>query len=124
MYIKKIYYPVPSGVVRDYEGKENKCTHIRCDLTYRLGGICYTTYRNKPRGYYISIQPIGYYDKGGYVCEEFTAFTGYSGVIVECSRKSKKAESEALDKFMREHKEIVKRHFAEGDIDFENPMRK
>ena len=72
----------------------------------------------------ISIQPVEYENHGGYMCESFEGFSGYSGVIVECSRKSKKAEREALEIFMREHKEIVKRHFVEGDIDFDNPMGK
>ena len=124
MCIQKIRYPVPSGVVRDYEGKEIDCTHLRCDLTYRLGGFSYATYRNRPRGYYISIQPVEYKKHDGYICESFEGFSGYSGVIVECSRKSKKAEREALEIFMRENKEIVKRHFVEGDIDFDNPMGK
>lgn len=51
---------------------------IDIDISYCEGGIDYGTYRQKPRGYYLSVSPIeeGYSASG----TKFTAFGLFSGL--------------------------------------------
>ena len=70
----------------------NDVTHIRIDIDYDLGGYSYTTYRPKPRGYYLSVVPVKREERYGFMMESFTAFTGYRQLLREVTRKSAKAE--------------------------------
>ena len=51
-------------------------------LRYDLGGINFATYQPKPRGYYLSIQPITV--EGGF--EKFVAFTGQACCVEKAER--------------------------------------
>lgn len=77
------------------ENNRDKCTHIRIDFCYDLGGVNVFTHRGKPRGYYITVCPV---EKNNGI-ERFTAFTGVSELLHTCTRKSAKAEQAALEKF-------------------------
>ena len=86
MAIWKKYIPI--------EGGENK--FLKCELYYSLGGMSYFTYKNEPRGYYLSVCPVEKWDSDGVMMESFTAFTGIKKCLVEVKRKSKSKEALAV----------------------------
>lgn len=65
---------------------------IEVELYYSKGGLNVFTYVQEQRGYYISVRPITV--EGNFV--SFVAFSGEKMLIHECSRKSAKAEREAV----------------------------
>lgn len=70
-------------------------THLRIDLDYSKGGYNYFTYKEEKRGYYIHVSPV---TKSGYM-ESYAAFSGVKACLLEVTRKSSKAEAEALKIF-------------------------
>lgn len=94
----KLYFPIKNPE------EVNGCTHLTAEVYYDLGGMNYFTYKVEPRGYYMSMTPVEKVDRGGYVTESYTAFTGKKTLIKEVKRKSAKAENEA-NAFFKEHLE-------------------
>ena len=78
-------------------------THIKITFDYDLGGMNYFTGRTKKRGYYLTVYPV---QRDGDM-EGFTAFTGVSECIQECTRKSTKAETAAREKMPAYEKIMV-----------------
>jgi hypothetical protein len=72
----------------------DKSNFIKICFRYDLGGYNYFTYEVKPRGYYLTVYPV----ERGRGMEGFTAFSGVSECIHECSRKSAKAQEIAAEK--------------------------
>lgn len=70
-------------------------THIKIEVYYNLGGYNVFSYRNEPRGYYLSVTPVTRENCGSYTTETVTAFSGVKQLIKEVSRKSAKAEASA-----------------------------
>ena len=66
-------------------------THIKCELYYSLGGYNVFTYKQEPRGYYVSVTPVERQEWDGRVMDSVVAFSGYKECIHEVTRKSKKA---------------------------------
>jgi hypothetical protein len=92
--IKKVYKAV----------RENpaKVTHLRTEIYYAMGGMNYFTGKAEPHGYYVSVSPVTRStSSGGFMMESYTGFTGAKQCIKEVTRKSKKAEAEALAAFPR-----------------------
>lgn len=89
--------------IRITENNHDKSNFIKVYFNYDLGGMNYFTGREKKRGYYITVLPI---ERGGGL-EGFTAFTGVSELLQECSRKSAKAEKIALEKLPAFEKMLV-----------------
>lgn len=79
------------------ELKENTqdITHLKTEVYYCLGGTNYFTGEPKKRGYYVSVTPVKKWTQNGVKMESFVAFTGFSKLIKEVSRKSKAAEMES-----------------------------
>lgn len=100
--ILKIYCKVPRGFVKAKSGKEIKCTHVKCDIMYELGGHNTWTGQTCARGYYLHVTPVvrREYKEEGVVTESFTAFTGGKFLLVECARRS--SNKETLAKVMYE----------------------
>lgn len=73
-------------------------THVKIRIYYDLGGYNYFTYREKQRGYYISVAPCERANRNGIVMESITAFSGVCELLEPCARKSKSAEQRARDK--------------------------
>ena len=75
--------------------KENTqgITDIKVDVFYDIGSDWAWDYH--PRGYYMSAVPVKVEDKGGYVAETSSAYSGVRQLIKEVKRKSKKSELEA-----------------------------
>ena len=84
--------------------KENM--FVKVELYYSLGGYNFFTYKEEPRGYYLSASPVERSESCGCVMESYTAFSGIKKCIVECQRQSKKREAEALEK-MDNYKEAL-----------------
>ena len=68
-----------------------KVTHLRVDLTYNKGGMNVWTYKQEPRGYYMTIVPV--FRDG--IMEGFTAFSGKKYLMKSVTRASAKQEQEA-----------------------------
>ena len=70
---------------------DQKVTHIRVDLSYSKGGLNVWTYKQEPRGYYMTIVPV--FRDG--CMEGFTAFSGKKYLMKSVTRASAKQEQEA-----------------------------
>ena len=115
--LKKIYYPVKDGRVADREGKVTKCTHMRCEVEYRLGGYSCLSGRDWQRGYYIGVAPVT--RSGG--MESYVGFSGFSKLLILCKRQSKKLEEKATQMFTEQLKDAVDAYFPGNTVDFTSP---
>lgn len=70
-------------------------THLKIEVYYSLGGYNLFTYKQEPRGYYVSVSPVTRSERNGCVMESFTAFSGIKQCIKPVARRSKKAEADA-----------------------------
>ena len=111
--IKKIYCPVAQGFVKTKDGKQNKCTHLRCDIHYELGGRSWGTGQCCQRGYYLHVTPVSI----GENFESFTAFTGGKWLLVECKRQSSLKETLAKVMFEKTVRAAVAQLFDTDGID-------
>jgi len=92
--ILKIYCKVPRGFVKAKgRAEQTRCTHVKCEIRYHLGGVNWGTGETCKRGYYLYVTPVEFGDKGGVVFESFTAFTGGKLLLVECTRRSRLKET-------------------------------
>lgn len=82
-------------------------THLLIELKYNLGGYNYFTYKQEPRGYYLSVSPVKLEQRDGYTLESYTAFTGTKYLVKEVTRKSEKAEREAEQKARDLEKSLI-----------------
>ena len=88
-------------------GNTNKSTHLEINTYYSLGGVSYATYKNEPRGYYISVTPIELNNSRGYTMISTTAFSGVKRCMIECSRQSKKKAEEACNIKREEYQDMI-----------------
>ena len=72
-------------------------THVRLTLYYSLGGMNMWTYKNDPRGYYMSVSPVRKVDCGTYAMIECAPSDGFKSLIKPVVRRSKKADAEAIN---------------------------
>ena len=74
------------------------------------------------KGYYISIQPIYREEKDGLVYTEFRGFSGYKLLVLEVTRKSKKAENQAKDIINNTHSygRLLQQVLEENDLTLVN----
>ena len=87
-------------VKKEYIKMREAGKYLKVELYYSLGGINYFTYKNEPRGYYLSACPVERREYApGLMMEGFTAFTGTKMLVEPCERKSKGAEARALAKY-------------------------
>lgn len=76
--------------------KENRnANFLKIEVKYNLGGYNVFTYKSEPRGYYLSVSPVQRSERDGIGFESYTAFSGVKLLLLEVSRKGKKAEAEA-----------------------------
>lgn len=78
---------------------------IEVELYYSKGGYNVFTYKNESRGYYVRICPVTVERN----MVSFVAFSGTKVCIHECSRKSAKAEREAIEMANGECRDLVSR---------------
>lgn len=109
------------GIKKFYKVKNNpNVTHLKAEVYYNLGGTNVFTYKNEARGYYMSISPVKREDRGGYVMESYTAFTGLKQLVVPVQRKSQKKLAEAVEYFETHIDEFMKAHFGQFEVEEEN----
>ena len=73
----------------------HEANYLRIDLDYSKGGYNYFTGSLEPRGYYIHVSPVL---KNGNT-EQYVAFSGVKDCLLKVTRKSNKAEAEAMQIF-------------------------
>lgn len=78
---------------------------IEVELYYSKGGYNVFTYKHESRGYYVRICPVTVERN----MVSFIAFSGTKVCIHECSRKSAKAEREAVAAVNDEYRDLVSR---------------
>lgn len=88
-------------------------THLKCTLYYSLGGVNYFTYKNEGRGYYVSVTPV---ERGEYF-ESATAFTGYKQLVQPCTRKSKKQQEIAEEKYSEVRDKLIEQVLKEQGLE-------
>lgn len=86
-------------------------THLKTEVYYSLGGVNYFTYKNEPRGYYVSVSPVTREAKNGVSMESYAAFSGVKKLIVPATRQTKKKEQEAKEYFDRNVDSLVREWF-------------
>lgn len=91
----------------ELQEKTRNASHLLIELKYNLGGINYFTYKQEPRGYYLSVSPVKLEHRDGYTLESYTAFTGTKYLVKEVTRKSAKAEQEAEQKATDLEKSLI-----------------
>lgn len=105
-------------MTRLFKVKNNpNVTHLKAEVYYSLGGTNMFTYKNESRGYYMSISPVKREDRGGFIMESYTAFTGLKQLVVPVSRKSQKKMNEAVEYFENHIKEFMKTHFGQFEVE-------
>lgn len=106
--IKAIYYHIkgtPIASEADWGVNDN---YIEADVYYTKGGYSYFTYKNTPRGYFMSVRKIGRYTANGIEMVSRTfGGEGYKALIKETARKSAKASSEAEEYFNENINEFI-----------------
>lgn len=65
-----------------------KSTHIRIATSYSKGGLSYWDYKDKPRGYSVSVSPV----VSDGMFETYTAYTGYNMLLQTVKRQTAKME--------------------------------
>lgn len=105
--------------------KENgkRVNNLRVELYYSLGGYNYFTYREEPRGYYLSVSPVDYSNKNGIITEMYGAFSGIKECIKTVTRKSKKAEAEAETIAKVKETELINYVLAQNGLELEETER-
>lgn len=93
--------------IKIIKNEKDKYNNLKIEVYYDLGGYNMFTHQPKKRGYYISVTPVERSERNGVKMESITAFTGYSELLQECSRKSKKAEAAAIEKAPYYEKMII-----------------
>lgn len=96
--------------------ENNRFSDLEIDFYYDLGGTNYFTYNNEKRGYYISVSPVN--RKNGSI--SYAAFDGVKQLLIETSRKSKKAEAEATEKINNVLKQLIDYVLGKHGLKLEN----
>lgn len=102
------YYKIKNG--------NRNATHLKAEIYYALGGINVFTYRNEPRGYYLSVSPVERAERNGYTMESFTAFSGMKWIVLPVQRKSAKKMAEAIEYFETHINEYIQK-FSDFEVD-------
>jgi hypothetical protein len=64
---------------------------LKIKLYYSKGGLNYSSYKEEPRGIYLSVTPVKIEERSGYVTETYIAFSGVKDIILPQNRFSAKA---------------------------------
>ena len=80
---------------------------LEVNVYYSLGGCSMCSYRNEPRGYYISVTPVRYIMRGDYKMIESHPTDGIKKCFIECTRQSAKKEQTALRAQRGDYQDLV-----------------
>lgn len=82
--------------LKESENNRVKATHLKVETYYNKGGYNYFTYKEEPRGFYLSVSPVERSaSASGFMMESYTGFSGVKECVKTVARKSEKAEQEA-----------------------------
>jgi len=109
------------------KGGDEKKPYITISVFYSKGGVCFGTYKQKPRGYYLSVGPIKIEDIGdGMQVRSFMAFSGYNHLLEETGRLSRKRLEELYKQTLAEWEtkegtvyQMVQKVLEEGGLELE-----
>lgn len=98
-----------------------KGNYLKADVYYSEGGYSYFTYKNTPRGYFMSVVDVGMARDNYGISTSHTLFNdrGRKYMIKEVTRQSKKAEAEALAYFEEHIADFVKQVYPECETEVE-----
>lgn len=65
------------------------------------------SYQNAPRGYYISVIPVKYINRGNYRIAESYPTDGIKKCFIECTRQSKKKEQIAIQAERSHYQDLI-----------------
>lgn len=116
--IETRYYHIkgtPTASEADWQTTGN---YIEAEVYYTKGGYSYFTYKNTPRGYFISARKIGRYTTNGIeMISRTLGGEGYKALVKETARKSAKAASEAEEYFNKNIDAFIKNAFPELELE-------
>lgn len=118
--LAKKYYRVKGCPKASEAGYSVTDNYVQADVYYTKGGYSYFTYKDTPRGYFVSAVRIGRYTTDdGYEMESHTLFGGNGAkqLIKEVSRQTAKGDREALEFYEQNINEFVRKVFP--DLEFE-----
>ncbi len=81
-----------------------KRTHISLEVRYCKGGLNYTTYREDPRGIYLSATPIGIEVRTDCEIRQYSAFSGIGAFLEEAKRLNQKRVQTVFDEVVAKYK--------------------
>lgn len=88
--------------------------NLKVEVYYDKGGFSYVTYKNQPRGFYISVTPVFRENRGTFTMEQFGAFSGYKRLVLEVNRFSDKQYNKAVELSKEYEQMMVDRLVAEN----------
>jgi hypothetical protein len=65
-------------------------THLKVAVYYSKDGLNYATYKEEPKGYWLSVTPVKREVQGDYIIETMTGFSGYRCFICSGDRFNRK----------------------------------
>lgn len=81
---------------------------LELSVYYSLGGMNYATYKNEPRGYYLSVTPIERSEQGMFITSGYCFGTGVKTFLLEVSRQSEKQQANACALAELEAERLIK----------------
>ena len=122
--IETRYYHIKGTPTLDEAGfgmaSEN---YIEACVYYTKGGYSYFSYQNTPRGYFMSVYPIG---RGRDTCGIWESHSigtalckGCKRMISEVARKSKAKETEAIKVFTADIEDMLRQVYPEYELELE-----
>lgn len=83
--------------MKKYEPIEGSNKQLKIEVYYDKGGMNYFTYKNEPRGYWLSMRQVERkVEDHGVVIESYGMFSGAKAFLLEVKKKSDKAYERAL----------------------------
>lgn len=73
---------------------------LECRINYDAGGLCYATYAQKTRGYYVSVTPVTIEVTPTHTTRQMTMFSGVGAFLEPASRFNAKKMMTLLDGIM------------------------
>ena len=114
--LKTIYYHITGTPTADENGVNLEENYIKADVYYSEGGYSYFSYKQTPRGYFISARTVGRGKAGeaGYM-ESYSIINprGFKQIIGEpVTRQSAKKEREAIAYFEENIDKLLSEQFS------------
>jgi hypothetical protein len=92
---------------------------LKFSISYNYDTYNWATGQPKQKGYQLIATPV----QKGDMWESFTAFDGFSTIILPAERKSKKRLAEAIHKFKMNREDYIKYFTQQGIITIENESK-